>query len=160
MKNLLAVVLVAVIALVLVGVPQWRDSAPVTDPAALNQRGLACYFGNGVPRDLAKAREFFLQAAGQNYTPAQVNLGLMYDHGDGMPRDYQVARQWYQRAADLGDRDGRQLLGSMYFYGLGVKVDRRKAMYYFIAAADKTPANGKPVAESRQLPRMVEVAAR
>ena len=160
MKNLLAVALVAIVALALIASPQMLGRVQAKDPAALNRQGLACYFGNGVPKDLDKARGLFLQAAEQNYTPAQVNLGLMYDHGDGVARDYQVARQWYQRAADLGDRDGRQLLGSLYFYGLGVEIDRQKAMYYFIAAVGENSAEGKPVAETRQPQRMVEVAAR
>jgi TPR repeat protein len=160
MKNLLAVALVAIVALVLIGSPQVLERVRTKDPAALNQQGLASYFGNGVPKDLNKAREFFLQAAEQNYTPAQVNLGMMYDHGDGVQKDYRVAMQWYQRAADLGDRDGRQMLGTMYFYGLGVEVDRQKAMYYFIAATAPISESNKSVAVEMPKPRLVEVAAR
>jgi hypothetical protein len=160
MKNLLAVALVAIVALVLIGSPQMLGRVQTKDPAALNQQGLACYFGDGVPKDLAKARELFLQAAAQNYTPAQVNLGMMYDHGDGVARDYQIARQWYQRAADLGDRDGRRMLGYMYFYGLGGEDDHKKAMYYFVAANGEIPKDGKVVTEASDKSRGLEVAAR
>lgn len=157
MKSLLAAVLIAVIALVLIGIPQWRERGLVDDSAALNQRGLACYFGEGVQKDLIKARSFFLAAAEQGYAPSQVNLGMMYDHGDGVPRDYRMARQWYQKAADQGDRSGRQMLGYLYLYGLGVEPDQKKAMYYFIAASSEIKESDKLAAENS---RLVTVAAR
>jgi len=139
-KNLVIVALVAVVALVLISVPQMRDTLSPADPATLNQRGLASYFGSGVEKDLEKARELFQQAAEQGDASAQVNLGMMYDHGDGAPRDYAMARHWYQKAADQGDRAGRILLGYMYFYGLGGEDDHKKAMYYFIAANSEIKA--------------------
>lgn len=160
MKNLLLIVLVAVVAFVLVGLPQLRDTVSTTEPATLNQRGLARYFGNGVEKDLGLARELFLQAAEQGYAPAQVNLGIMYDHGDGVARDYQQARYWYQKAADQGDRDGQLMLGYMYFYGLGGKDDHKKAMRYFIAAKSQIESGDKKVGALVNQPGVMEVAVR
>ncbi|GEM_PF-6339740 len=157
MKTLLAILLVAGLAVVLIALPSQRD----VDPAALNQRGLACYFGEGVPKDLVKARAFFLAAAEQGYAPAQVNLGMMYDHGDGMPRDYRMARHWYQKAADQGELNGQLLLGYLYFYGLGGEDDHKKAMYYFIAAnGGVIGQSGKTATLPLPQSRPVEVAAR
>lgn len=160
MKNLIAVALVAVVALVLISVPQTRDALLPADPATLNQRGLACYFGEEVAKDLVKARELFLQAAEQGYAPAQVNLGMMYDHGDGVPRDYKLARHWYRQAADQGSRDGQLMLGYMYFYGLGGEDDHKKAMRYFIAANSRIESNDKKLGAVMKTAGGMEVATR
>jgi TPR repeat protein len=157
MKSLSIAVLVTVIALVMIGVPQWSGLGPDEDPAALNQRGLACYFGDGAKKDLAKARGYFQQAAGKGYAPAQVNLGTMYDHGDGMPRDYRMAKYWYQKAADQGEPTARQMLGYLYLYGLGVEPDHKKAMYYFVAAHSEIKGDA---AQAAELSRLVTIAAR
>ena len=161
MKSLLGAVLIAVLAMALIAIPSQRSEVAVQDPVALNQSGLACYFGEGVPKDLARARDFFQAAAERGYAPAQVNLGMMYDHGDGMSRVYAMARHWYQKAADQGERSGQLLLGYMYFYGLGGKDDHKRAMYYFVAAnsgatGQKNAAATLPVPQTR----LVEVAAR
>ncbi len=160
MKNLFVATLVAVVALILISVPQMRDIVSTDDPAVLNQQGLACYFGEGAKKDLAKARALFLQAAEQGYAPAQVNLGMIYDHGDGVARDYQTARYWYQKAADLGNRDGQLMLGYMYFYGLGGDDDHKKAMYYFIAAKSRIEDSDKKVGTLVRQPGIMEVAVR
>jgi len=159
-KNLFIAMLVAVGALILIGIPQMRDIVSTDDPASLNRRGLACYFGEGAKKDLIKARELFLQAAEHGYAPAQVNLGMMYDHGDGVPRDYQLARYWYQKAADLGNRDGQLMLGYMYFYGLGGDDDHKKAMYYFIAAKSRIEDSDKKVGILARQLGIMEVAVR
>lgn len=161
MKRLLGAMLIAVVALALFVLPSRRAEVAGQDPAVLNQRGLACYFGKGEPRDFVRAREFFQAAAEQGYAPAQVNLGMMYDHGDGMPRDYRLARHWYRKAADQGERSGQLMLGYMYFYGLGGEDNHKKAMYYFVAA-NSGPASPARAAATLPLPqgRMIEVAAR
>ena len=160
MKSLLVAMLVAAFALILISVPQITDRVSIVDPAALNQRGLACYFGEGVEKDLVKARELFLQAAEQGYAPSQVNLGMMYDHGDGVARDYQQARHWYQKAADQGNRDGQLMLGYMYFYGLGGEDDHKKAMRYFIAANSRIQGSDKKIGALVQKSGIMEVAVR
>lgn len=161
MKNLFGAILIAALAVVLIALPARRDEVVGRDPAVLNQRGLACYFGEGVAKDFVRAREFFQTAAEQGYAPAQVNLGMMYDHGDGMPRDYRMARHWYQKAAYQGERSGQLMLGYMYFYGLGGEDDHKKAMFYFIAANSGSASQAK-VAATLPLPqdKMIEVAAR
>ena len=43
--------------------------------------------GQGVPQDYAEAVKWYREAADQDDTDAQFNLGLMYENGDGVPRN-------------------------------------------------------------------------
>ena len=50
--------------------------------------------GRGVPRDDAKAIEWFLKAANQGFAPAQINLGVLYERGQGVPKDFVQGYKW------------------------------------------------------------------
>jgi len=43
--------------------------------------------GEGVPKNAAKAIEWFKKAAAQGNSDAQFNLGMMYYTADGMSKD-------------------------------------------------------------------------
>jgi TPR repeat protein len=36
------------------------------------------------------------------HSPAQYNLGVMYENGWGIPHDAETAVRWYRKAADQG----------------------------------------------------------
>ena len=58
--------------------------------------------GQGVKKDLNKARTLYLQAADQGNAKAIHNLAVLYAEGiDGKP-DYQNAGQWFRKAATRG----------------------------------------------------------
>ena len=61
--------------------------------------------GEGVPKDAAKAVEWYTKAAEQGHADAQNNLGVMYDTGEGVPRDLVRAYVWFNLAAAQGDKD-------------------------------------------------------
>ena len=58
--------------------------------------------GYGVPRDYAKAREWYEKAAAKDNELAMHNLGALFANGLGVPQDYTKARVWYGKAADKG----------------------------------------------------------
>lgn len=64
--------------------------------------------GDGVARDLKKARTYFEQAAKQGHGRAAYSLGLMYEAGDGVPRDKNLARSHYEQALGSGYDEARQ----------------------------------------------------
>ena len=49
--------------------------------------------------------KWYRKAAEQGLTPAQNNLGFMYNKGQGVPRDYVQAHKWFNLAATKGDKD-------------------------------------------------------
>ena len=58
------------------------------------------YFnGKGVKLDLEKAEYYFKLAAAQNYAPAQINLGYIYENGYGEDKNLALAKQYYELAA-------------------------------------------------------------
>ena len=53
--------------------------------------------GDGVPKDSAKAAEWYAKAAKRGYAPAEFNLAVMYQSGDGVSKDSAQAAYWYGR---------------------------------------------------------------
>jgi TPR repeat protein len=69
--------------------------------------------GEGVPKDAAKAVEWYRKAAEQGNAHAQFNLARMYDVGEGVPKDTAKAVEWHRKAAEQGHEDARRKLTSM-----------------------------------------------
>ena len=125
------------------------QSPPNTDLAALqkaaeqgnagaqNNLGTRYSKGEGVPKDEAKAAQWYQKAAEQGLAVAQNNLGFMYANGRGVPKDYAKAAQWYNKAASQGDSDAQVRLGLMYVRGQGMQQDATMAKQWFQRAADK-----------------------
>jgi TPR repeat protein len=115
--------------------------------AAENGDAQAQYFlgrlyakGDGVPKDYAKAAEYFRQSAAQGYAWAQNNLGAFYAQGLGVPQDYSEAVKWFRKAADQGDPLAQCSLGLSYSLGRGVPTNITEALkWYQLAAAQNQP---------------------
>ena len=109
--------------------------------------GLLYYFGQGVPRDYTKAREWFEKAAAQGHADAQYNLGMLYDFEKGVPQNFATAKRWYEQAAMQGHAGAQNNLGALYEFGHGVKQDSVRAyMWYNVAASLSTNDPQKDVA--------------
>ena len=123
---------------------QLRPTAP--SPAQRAQaeadykRGDDFYFGRGVPKDYAKAREWYEKAAAQNHAAAQADLGFLYENGHGVPKDYAKAREWYEKAAAQNHAPAQFNLGVLYRRGLGVTRDDAKAREWYEKAAAQNHA--------------------
>lgn len=63
--------------------------------------------GSGVEKDEARAAECYLQAAEQDYAPAQTNLAVCYFNGIGVDKDVECAHQWLEKAAEQKFPPGR-----------------------------------------------------
>lgn len=93
--------------------------------------------GEGVPKDDAKAVEWYREAADHGYAKAQNNLGVMYLLGQGVPRDLTKAGEWFRKAAEQGLDASQTQLGDMYVRGEGVPKDAAKAMEWYLKAAEQ-----------------------
>ncbi len=91
--------------------------------------------GEGIPKDLAKAVEWYQKAATQGDAFAQSALGGMYHKGEGVPEDVAKAIEWYQKAAAQGNASAQFNLGFMYYRGKGVSNDVPRAAEWYQKAA-------------------------
>ena len=108
---------------------------PSLDAAAQYKLGMKYATGKGVPKDAAKAAEWFQKAAAQGHAAAQYKLGRMYFRGEGLSKDATKAVEWYQKAAAQGDAAAQNNLGWMYQHSRGVLKDAAKAVEWYQKAA-------------------------
>lgn len=90
-----------------------------------------CYSdGNGVVRDSALARQYYLKAAQEGHAAAQCKVANYYDVGDGCKKCYPTAYKWYSMAAKQNHVESLYKLGCYYLYGKGVRYDHPLAKQY------------------------------
>ena len=82
---------------------EWQPLADQGDARAQFSFGLLYENGDGVPRDYAKARQWYEKAAAQGDAKAQLYLGLQSSFGQGVPMDLVEAYMWYSLAAGNGN---------------------------------------------------------
>ena len=82
---------------------EWQPLAEQGDARAQFSFGLLYENGDGVPRDYAKARQWYEKASAQGDGKAQLYLGLQSSFGQGVPMDVVEAYMWYSLAADNGN---------------------------------------------------------
>lgn len=92
-------------------------------------------FVRDVPKDIAKAVEWYQKAAEQQNVNAQRDLGMMYKFGLGVKEDADKAFVWLQKAAAQGNDVAQYNLGEMYADGTGVKRNLPHASAWFALAS-------------------------
>ena len=101
-------------------------------------------FGAGVPRDTARAVEWFKKAAEQGNVQGEFSVGFMYAVGeDGFERNTVMAAAWFRRAAENGHPNAQINLGNMYRMGDGVERNLETALFWFQKAADQGSEQAK-----------------
>ena len=60
-------------------------------------------YGQGVPKDFAKAAKLYRLAAKQNHKKAQYQLGMLYKKGQGVAQDYNEATRWLKKSLEEPD---------------------------------------------------------
>ena len=104
--------------------------------AALGECYASFRLCEGVPRDDAKAREWFEKAASRGDAEALYNLGVMHAKGRSVRQDYAAARALWEKAAAQGHARAQANLGVMHKNGHGVKKDNAAAREWFGKACD------------------------
>ncbi|MBN9396845.1 MAG: sel1 repeat family protein [Candidatus Melainabacteria bacterium] len=98
-----------------------------------------------LPRNQARALEWFTRGAEGGDLDSQFTLAYMYDRGLGMPdSDLERARHWYLKAAEGGLGRAQYDMACIYLYGRGVPVDEALALTWF----EKALASGVPRARA------------
>ncbi|ORE90166.1 peptidoglycan-binding protein [Aurantimonas sp. 22II-16-19i] len=101
--------------------------------------------GNGVERDLARARDAYLAAADGGNVRAMHNLAVLYATGiDGKSAPAEAAK-WFEKAASYGMPDSQYNLGILYARGAGVDQDLARSYKWFsiVAKSGDTDAAAK-----------------
>lgn len=90
--------------------------------------------GQGVPQDLAAAREWILKAAEGGNAKAMHDVASLFANGEGGPQSFDDAADWFRKAAVIGVADSQYNLGVLYAQGLGVAPNLTEALFWFEAA--------------------------
>ncbi|MGD0095406.1 MAG: tetratricopeptide repeat protein [Terracidiphilus sp.] len=132
--------------------PALLTKANAGDPAAQIGVGESYAAGNGIPRDLKLAADWYRRAAEKGDIAGELHLAALYrDGGKDFPRDMEQAANWYRKAADQGDVNAQATLGLLYFLGQGLQQDYVEAYFWLdLAAAVKGPKQ-QQYAANRQL---------
>lgn len=117
---------------------------PNVDASAQSSQALAQYFvarmyeeGDGLERSHEKAMQFLQMAAMGGCSPAQFDLGSLYNSGmGGVAKDKAVACQWFEKAADHGHPRAMFNTGYCYQLGAGGRKDSETAIHYYTLAAE------------------------
>jgi len=126
---------------------QLRTLAGKGDATAAFNLGVIYQGGDGVPKDVEVAAQWYLKAAEQGYADAQYSLGWMYDAGEGRPKNALLAAKWYGKAAEQGNADAQFSLASMYEDGKGVTKDANSALHWYRKAAEQGDAGAQKKVE-------------
>jgi hypothetical protein len=96
---------------------RWLNkSAAQGHRGALLKLGVLFQFGQGVPRSLVKAAEFFEKSIAAGEPSAYSNLGILYQKGEGgVPLDNEKAVALYREGARLGHMSAKMLLAQLLF---------------------------------------------
>jgi len=89
-------------------------------------------------KDLARAAEYFKQAASQSNPHAWFYLGRMYRFGEYLEQDYDKAFRCFERAIELGELPAAHSeLARAYESGQGATRNYPKALWHYRQAAKK-----------------------
>ena len=102
--------------------------------------------GQGVTKDVGRARSWYGAAAEKGNVKAMHNLAVSESGREGGITDYAAAFKWYAQAAAYGLPDSQFNLGILAEHGLGMKKDLAEAYKWFALAA----ANGDGEAAKRR----------
>ncbi|MHA7833554.1 MAG: tetratricopeptide repeat protein [Algiphilus sp.] len=120
----------------------WAEAAERGSTDAMINLANLYVQGQGVPRDLAVAADWYRRAAEAGDPVAQVHFGEAIEAGAGVPRDNREAARWFRKAAEQGDAQAAFNLGVMLAtdYGAGLEhsseAQRRAALDWLSKAAD------------------------
>ena len=95
------------------------------------------YQGKLVPKDIARAAEWFNKAATQGSPEAMNRIGEMWAAGMNGAPDQKEACNWYRKAATRGLAEAQYNLGLSYENGEGVSADPVEAWKWLQLAAEQ-----------------------
>ena len=115
----------------------FKQGAEKKDPQSSFALGTHYFFGEGVEKDFAKAKELFEFAGEHGSMESLFFLSLMYDKGDGVAADPAKSFDYALRASRGCVAPAQSWLAGLYIEGKGVAKDMVEAMAWMTIAADQ-----------------------
>ncbi len=132
---------------------RWLERAASAGLAPAQYRLAALYErGQGVAKDLGRARSWYQSAAEKGNVKAMHNLAVTASAREGGAADYALAAKWYGEAAAHGLADSQFNLGILAEHGLGQEPNPAEAYKWFSLAAkagDKEAAKRRDVLKTK-----------
>jgi len=95
-----------------------EKAANAGDTNAMVNLGFMYERGNGIPRNLAEAINWYGKAANAGNTYGMRNLGTLYRDGIGVAKNITEARRWFEKAIAGGNAEALNSLGLLYQTGI------------------------------------------
>jgi uncharacterized protein len=112
-------------------------------PKDCRLKGREYYYGKGVPKNLAKAAEFYDFACAEGDAWGCYNLADLHSRGEGVADDQPKALALFGKSCELGSPDGCGAQGIYYRDGKGgAAKDDKKAVQLFQKSCDGNVAFG------------------
>jgi TPR repeat protein len=121
----------------------YRKLADEGSAAAPAMIGLLYFAGAGVPRDNAKACDFFAISEKKADPNGTELLADCFFKGEGRPQDFAQSAHLYQEASVRGVAIADCALGNQFLHGQGVEKDQAKAAALCRKSADRGVANAQ-----------------
>lgn len=133
-----------------------RASAEAGEADACRTLAELYRFGDGVPRDPARALGWYQKAAEAGDAGAQAALGYILTVGEGVPSDSDAGYRWLTAAAAQNEPVALVNLALIHARGIGRPVDPAQAAQWAARAAEAGPAWGQlcsmPVSPAPETP--------
>ena len=124
---------------------KWLKLAVAQKHAGAEARLGWCYLlGEGVEKDVVRARELFTRAAEVGNTVGEYGLGLIYVRGEGVEKDTKRAFPLFLKAATAGHSGAQYEVAVLYWNGAGVERNLSEAYAWILVAED---SGGKEATE-------------
>ena len=96
-------------------------------------------------KDYASAKQWLEQAVAQDYAPAMVSMGRLYEDGAGVPQDFAEAKRWYEKGAKQKKENALSMLMLGLFYSKenSVEKDEKQAMEWLEKACSLDTAGSE-----------------
>ena len=94
------------------------------------------FYGEGLPKDYAKALMWIQKAAEQGLINAQLDIAQCYEKGIGVEQDFHFAFYWLEKAAIQGNPNAMTNLGLYYCLGQGCCQNSNLGLWWWEKAAD------------------------
>ncbi len=123
-----------------------RQAAMAGSSIATFEMGYMYENGDGVPKRMDSALEWFERGAAMGNRECEQSLGTYYEaESEDRPADFAAALHYYRMASNQGDAYATYNIARIYEYGLGVPLDLRAATLWY----DTSAHQGHPKAADR-----------
>jgi TPR repeat protein len=86
-----------------------------------------------------KSLAWYIQAARENNSTSQSNIGTLYFFGRGVPKNYLCALKWFLKSAEQNEyKETPNFIGKLFEGGFGVPLDHYKALEWYCHGGNKT----------------------